>query len=94
MSCCVRGAACCPFTLLVVTSPHFARCCQHAWMLLSTRIQDVENIRHIAQREDVLDLLGRSLAPSIYGHAHIKKALVLQLLGGAEKNLANGTHLR
>lgn len=41
---------------------------------------DIKNIRDIAERDDVLELLGKSLAPSIYGHDHIKKALVLQLL--------------
>ena len=41
---------------------------------------DIKNIREIAERDDVLDLLAKSLAPSIYGHDHIKKALVLQLL--------------
>lgn len=55
---------------------------------------DMKNIRKISERDDVFDLLGNSLAPSIYGHLWIKKAVILLMLGGNEKNLKNGTHLR
>ena len=37
-----------------------------------------------------LEKLATSLAPSIYGHHIVKKGLVLQLLGGRERILANG----
>ena len=56
--------------------------------------RDTRNIKRISQREDCFDLLAQSLAPSIFGHDFIKKAMVLLLLGGIEKNLKNGTHLR
>ncbi|RKP28061.1 MCM2/3/5 family-domain-containing protein [Syncephalis pseudoplumigaleata] len=55
---------------------------------------DVQNIRQVAKRRNVFDLLARSVAPSIYGHEYIKKSLLLLLLGGMERNLANGTHIR
>merc|ERR1712106_559416 len=46
------------------------------------------------QKGDVFEALSKSLAPSIHGHAYIKKALLCQLLGGVEKVLPNGTRLR
>lgn len=61
---------------------------------------DVEMIVKLAKyneyvkNDNLFNLLSRSLAPSIYGHDHIKKAVLLMLLGGVEKNLENGSHLR
>ena len=55
---------------------------------------DIRNINKISRREDVFDLLAQSLAPSIFGHDYLKRAVLLMLLGGQEKNLANGTHIR
>ena len=55
---------------------------------------DIRNINKVSKKKNLLDLLSQSLAPSIYGHDYIKKAILLMLLGGMEKNLENGTHLR
>lgn len=55
---------------------------------------DIRNINKVSKKKNLFDLLSQSLAPSIFGHAHIKKAILLMLLGGIEKNLENGTHLR
>jgi len=56
--------------------------------------KDIRNIRGISKRKDVYQLMSKSIAPSIYGFPYIKKALLLLLLGGVEKNLDNGTHIR
>lgn len=55
---------------------------------------DIRNINKLSKRRNVYELLSQSLAPSIYGSDHVKSAILLLLLGGEEKNLANGTHIR
>lgn len=56
--------------------------------------QDVTHILEIGRKDDVFERMAASIAPSIYGHDHVKKAILLQLLGGTERNLDNGTHIR
>jgi len=56
--------------------------------------QDIKNIKKLASNEDLFNIMGQSVAPSIEGSLVAKKAILLQLIGGHEKNLANGTHLR
>lgn len=55
---------------------------------------DVRNINKLSKKKNVFKILAESLAPSIYGYEYIKQAILLMLLGGMEKNLDNGTHLR
>jgi DNA replication licensing factor MCM3 len=55
---------------------------------------DVRHIKELAERPDAFQVLARSFAPSICGHEKVKAGLLLQMIGGTEKNLDNGTHLR
>ena len=50
----------------------------------------------LAQRNDVYDILHRSIAPNIQGSytVDIKKALLCQLMGGSPKKLPDGMRLR
>ncbi|GKT20955.1 DNA replication licensing factor MCM3, partial [Aduncisulcus paluster] len=40
------------------------------------------------------ELCARSISPSIFGHNDIKRALLLQSLGGIERTTASGAHIR
>jgi len=55
---------------------------------------DIKSIKKMSKKKDVFMTLANSVIPSIHGHDYIKKAIVLQLLGGIAKDLDNGTHLR
>lgn len=52
--------------------------------------EEIENIKSIAARYDVYELLSRSLAPSIYEMEDVKKGVLLQLFGGTNKTFEKG----
>lgn len=52
--------------------------------------EDIQKIREVAARPDVYELLARSLAPSIYENDDVKKGILLQLFGGANKTFHKG----
>ncbi|KAG2373527.1 hypothetical protein C9374_011990 [Naegleria lovaniensis] len=58
-------------------------------------VKEMENITKLSLRKDLFDVLSRGMAPTIFGHDFIKKSLLLQMLGGVEKNFTqSNTHLR
>ncbi|CAI4216551.1 unnamed protein product [Parascedosporium putredinis] len=52
--------------------------------------EEEEKIKQTAARDDIYDLLSRSLAPSIYEMDDVKKGILLQLFGGTNKSFSKG----
>ncbi len=51
-------------------------------------------MQEIAQSGDVYDRLASSLAPEIFGHEDVKKALLLCMVGGVTRQLPDGMKIR
>jgi DNA replication licensing factor MCM4 len=49
-----------------------------------------EKVKELGQRPDIYVLLSRSLAPSVWAMDDVKKGILLQLLGGTNKNITRG----
>lgn len=56
--------------------------------------EDEEEIRELAQRDDIYDVLRDSFAPEILGMEDIKDAMILSLFSGVAKEYQDGTRLR
>ncbi|XP_032869258.1 DNA replication licensing factor MCM5 [Amblyraja radiata] len=52
--------------------------------------QDEEEFRHLAAMPNIYEVIAKSIAPSIYGSADIKKAIGCLLFGGSRKRLPDG----
>lgn len=56
--------------------------------------EEETTFRQMAAMPDLQEKLRKSIAPSIFGHDMIKKALACQLMGGSRKQLPDGARLR
>jgi DNA replication licensing factor MCM5 len=56
--------------------------------------EEEQEFLELSRRPDLYDALARSIAPSIYGNADMKKAIVCLLMGGSKKILPDGMKLR
>eukprot|EP01046_Picozoa_sp_COSAG06_P030256 COSAG06_NODE_2862_length_6156_cov_37.661165_7_plen_133_part_00 len=48
----------------------------------------------MAKKPELYDEIGQSIAPAIYGHRDIKKALACALFAGSQKRLRDGMRIR
>ncbi|KAM9974009.1 hypothetical protein ACTFIW_007671 [Dictyostelium discoideum] len=54
----------------------------------------LKKIQDESQNENIYDRLAMSLAPEIYGHLDVKKALLLMMVGGESKHMKDGMNIR
>ncbi|MBE3043097.1 hypothetical protein IMZ48_11105, partial [Candidatus Bathyarchaeota archaeon] len=53
-------------------------------------VDEIEKLKETGARDDIYDLLSRSLAPSVYEMDDVKKGILLQLFGGTNKSFEKG----
>ena len=53
-----------------------------------------QRISEFGQNRDTYSMLARSIAPEIFGHEDVKKALLLMLVGGSLTSLKDGVRIR
>lgn len=53
-----------------------------------------EELERLQEDEGIYHKLAQSIAPEIYGHEDVKKALLLLLVGGVTKNVGDGMKIR
>lgn len=54
----------------------------------------VRRMTELEQSGQLYEYLSRSIAPEIFGHLDVKKALLLQLIGGVSKEMGDGMRIR
>jgi len=54
----------------------------------------IRRMDELERSGQLYEFLSRSIAPEIFGHADVKKALLLQLIGGVTKEMGDGMRIR
>lgn len=54
----------------------------------------IQRMTELEQSGQLYEFLSRSIAPEIFGHLDVKKALLLQLIGGVTKETGDGMRIR
>lgn len=54
----------------------------------------IQRMTELEQSGQLYEYLSRSIAPEIFGHLDVKKALLLQLIGGVTKEMGDGMKIR
>lgn len=75
-----------------------AHCIQKHKKGYSESSDDKEILEHkvdeIARKGDIYDMAAKSIAPEIFGHADVKRALLIVLIGGLTKTQGDGMKIR
>lgn len=58
------------------------------------RLQLEDDIRRVSETDDPAGILSKAIAPEIFGHEDIKRALLLQLTGGVFRQMSDGMKIR
>lgn len=56
--------------------------------------EDERQIHELSEDPKIFENLAKSIAPSVWGYEEIKKALILQLFGGVQKKMSDGSKSR
>jgi len=69
---------------------------KHKTRAINLRIEKgvLEKVKGCRQQHDVYSRLSESIAPEIFGHSDVKKALLLLLCAGVSRKLNDGVSIR
>ncbi len=83
-----------PVFSTVIIANHIQRKDASSTSAYSATDDDIREIIQLSKKHNIAELIVNSIAPSIYGHKHIKTAIAYSLFGGEAKEFENKHRLR